>query len=160
MCWCFWQKLTRPNVMPDIGHPIPDMRHMTYITWHTGGGEHCVKIQVPSFNGLRYTVFWRYFQKGSLTELINQLMNDKGVCRTASATPSLLITSGRKKKGNSKHIGKSHLSIDKSIQCKWKIWCSTRKLYPLKLTLQSNFNCNIHATNKTSFCFYESLVQI
>ena len=30
--------------------------------------------------------------KGSLTELINQLMSDEAVCRTAPATPGLLIS--------------------------------------------------------------------
>ena len=50
------------------------------------GGEHCVKISGTS-NGLGFMVFLRFGGKGLLTELIS----DGGVCRTARATPGLLI---------------------------------------------------------------------
>ena len=49
------------------------------------------KFQVPSSNGLGVMMFWRYFHKGWLSDWINESMNDGGVCRTAPATPGLLI---------------------------------------------------------------------
>ena len=46
------------------------------------------KFQVPSSNGLGVMMFWRYFHKGWLS----QQMSNGAVCRTAPATPGLLIT--------------------------------------------------------------------
>ena len=37
-------------------------------------------------------VIWRPGGKGWLAELINESMNDKGVCKKALATPGLLLT--------------------------------------------------------------------
>ena len=59
-----------------------DTWHMTLHTWHMSGGEHCVKIQVPSSNCLGVMVFWRFGGKGWIA---------KCVCRTAPATQGLLI---------------------------------------------------------------------
>ena len=65
-----------------------------------GRGQHAVrwgevnllsKFQHPSTYGLGVNVFWTYFQKGWLSQLINQLISDKGVCRIAPATSGLLM---------------------------------------------------------------------
>ena len=48
------------------------------------------QFQVPNFNGLGVKVFWNIFPK-RMFQLLNQLMGDKGVCRTDPATPGLLI---------------------------------------------------------------------
>ena len=69
-------------------HVIPDKWHVTYDTWKVGEGE---PFQLCISDSLGAKIFWRYFHKGWLTESVNQLMNDKGVCRTAPATPGLLV---------------------------------------------------------------------
>ena len=48
------------------------------------------KFQVPSSNGLEVMMVWIYFHKVLLTLIINEWINDGGVCRTAPATPGLL----------------------------------------------------------------------
>ena len=47
-------------------------------------------FQVPSSYGLGWTVSWIFWTKGSPNESMNKLINDKGVYRTAPATPGLL----------------------------------------------------------------------
>ena len=49
------------------------MGHMSYDKLHLG-----VKV------------FWGYFHKSSVSVLINQWINDRGVCRTALATQGLI----------------------------------------------------------------------
>ena len=68
-----------------------DLRHMTFDTLHTGGGEHCLKISGPYL--LRFAIYdilkiWR--------KRIAQLIDYKGVYRTAPATPGLLTIIGFK----------------------------------------------------------------
>ena len=46
---------------------------------------------IPNSYGLWFMEFWRLGGKGSQTDWLTESINDKGVCRTASATPSLLI---------------------------------------------------------------------
>ena len=70
------------------GHVTLDRWHMTHDTWHVTGVEHCVKCQVLSSNGFGFMVFLRFGGNGSLT----WSFNDKGVCRTAPATPGQLIS--------------------------------------------------------------------
>ena len=53
------------------------------------GGEHCVKIQVPSSNGLENFGVLKIWRKRS-AHLISYSVNHKGVCITALATPGLL----------------------------------------------------------------------
>ena len=69
-------------------HMTCDMWHvtcdMTHHMWHFVGDEHSLKFQVPSFYGSWFRISWRL----GLTESII----DKGVCRTAPATPGLLNT--------------------------------------------------------------------
>ena len=51
------------------------------------------KFEVPSSYGLAVMIFEDWEEEGhGLTYLINKLINDKGVSRTAPATPGLLIT--------------------------------------------------------------------
>ena len=78
----------------DTWHLTPDTWHMTRDMWHmTGGGDvnFLSKFWLPSSYGLGVKVLWRYFHKGSLTDWVSYFMNDEGVCRTAPATPGLLI---------------------------------------------------------------------
>ena len=59
-------------------HGTRDMLWGVIILW---------KFQLPYFYGLWFMLSWRLGGKGWRTEL----MNYKGVCRTAPATPGLLI---------------------------------------------------------------------
>ena len=74
----------------DTWHVTPDTWHLTPDIWHVVGGEH--NCQLSSSFDLGEMMFGRFGGKGWLNELINELMNDKGECRTAQATPGLLTT--------------------------------------------------------------------
>ena len=80
------------HVTLDTWHVTCDMWHMTCDTWQVGGGEPFS----PNFSSLAHVVWeWRCFEdiftKDELpNEWINELINYKGVCRTAPATPGLL----------------------------------------------------------------------
>ena len=50
----------------DTWYMISDMRHMTHDMWHK------IYDKQEGFNDLEVRMFWRYFHKGSLTELINK----------------------------------------------------------------------------------------
>ena len=63
------------------------MWQVTRDTWHITGGEHCVKCLVLGSYGLIFMVFLRFGVEWSVT----QSVNDGSVCRTALATPGLLI---------------------------------------------------------------------
>ena len=68
-----------------------DTWHVTQDTWHvTHDGWREVnlisKIQLPRSYSLGLKMFWRYFHN----DLINELVNDKGVCRTVPATQGLV----------------------------------------------------------------------
>ena len=68
----------------DMWHVTSDIWHATHDLWQVGlGGRWSFS---HNFSSLALTVFeWRCFE-GSVTDLIN----NKGVCRTAPATPGLL----------------------------------------------------------------------
>ena len=71
------------------------MWHVTCDTWqvtHDMWGEVNLlsKFQLSSFYGLGVKVFWIYFNKWWRSQSVNKLINEKGVCRTAPATPGLL----------------------------------------------------------------------
>ena len=80
----------------DMWHATCDTWHVTCDTWNMTGGGRWTFSQNFSFPFL--TVWeWRYFEdfeeKGdSPNQSVSESMNDKGVCRTAPATPGLLIT--------------------------------------------------------------------
>ena len=61
-----------------------DMRHQTHDMW--GEVNLPSKVQLPTSYGLGMKVCCEYFHKGSVSDL----MNDKGVCRKAPATPGLV----------------------------------------------------------------------
>ena len=76
-------------------HVTHDMQRMTHDTWDVTcdmlwGVSILSKIQLPSSYGLGETVFWRYFHKGWISQLVTELMSDKAVSRTTPATPVLL----------------------------------------------------------------------
>ena len=82
----------------DTWHLTPDTWHLTPDMWHLVGDEHPLKI-----SRLLLSLFGRdcalkiFFHKPSLSELMNEWMNElinyEAVCRTAPATPGLLIMS-------------------------------------------------------------------
>ena len=82
------------EVPPDMWHLTPGTWHMTHTIWHVSHdtqevGKIVSKIQVPICNDLGVMMLWRYFHKVWGCEWMNQWINDKGVHRTAPATPGL-----------------------------------------------------------------------
>ena len=81
---------------PDMWHMTYDMSHVTCVIWHTGGDEHCLTISGPYLLWFGCEGVLKILNKRRTTdwmkELINKLINDKCVCRTAPATPGLIIT--------------------------------------------------------------------
>ena len=95
--WYHAQKLY--GVSPLITDPLPYMlRHFVRkksYKWYVSCDTKTVvnillKVQVPSSNGLGVMTFWSLGGKGSVSEWVNWLISDKGVCRTTPATPGLL----------------------------------------------------------------------
>ena len=79
------------HVTCDMWHMTCDMWHVTHDMWQVGGGEPSLKISAPQLlrfpsEGLLKIISQR------MTNGVNELMNDKGVFRTAPATPGLLNT--------------------------------------------------------------------
>ena len=66
-----------------------DTWHVTHDTWC--GVNILSKFQLSSSNGLGFMMLWISGEK-RITQLINQLINDEAVYRTAPATPGLLNT--------------------------------------------------------------------
>ena len=79
----------RWHVTGDRWHLTGDRWQVTRDTWW--GVNILSKFQLPSSNGLGFMMSWRWRGKGWLSDLINESMNDEGVCRAAPATPGLLI---------------------------------------------------------------------
>ena len=80
------------QVTRDRWHVTGDTWQVTRDTWHMThdkqcGMNHLSKFQLSSSSGLGLTVFWIYFHKTS----VSQLLIDEPVYRTARATPGLLI---------------------------------------------------------------------
>ena len=73
---------------PDTWHVSCDVWHMKCVLWQTEGNEHCVKTEGPELLWFGYeSVLKDIFTNH---DLLNQLMNGEGFCRTARATPGLL----------------------------------------------------------------------
>ena len=62
------------------------MWHVTCDIWHMEECEHCPKILGL---GLGVKLYWRFWGKWYVTEWMNELIGDQGVCRAAPATPGL-----------------------------------------------------------------------
>ena len=60
------------------------------------GGEHSLKISAPQLLWFGIDSTLNIFPQ-TITELMNELINDGGDCRTAPATPGLLNISDRVK---------------------------------------------------------------
>ena len=78
------------HVTHDMWHIKCDTWHLTPGTWHRGEVNLLSEFQLPSSYGLGMKVCWRYFCKGWPSHLINELMSNGGVWRTAPASPGLL----------------------------------------------------------------------
>ena len=79
-------------------HMTPDTWHLTLDTWHgtpdmghlTHGGVNILsKFQISSSHGLAVMILWRF--GGKVLSDLSDLISNRGVCRTALATPGLLI---------------------------------------------------------------------
>ena len=89
-------------------HVTQDKWHMTHDMWYMVGGECSLKISAPQLLWFGITVPWIYFHKQWLSGRLNQLINHRGDCRTAPATPFLLIIF--------LEIYSTHLAVD-WLQC-------------------------------------------
>ena len=83
----------------DTWHVTPDTWHMTPNIWDVSRDTQGVmkivsKFQLPRSFGLGVKVSWRFWTKGWLAEWMNESIIDEAVCRTAPATPGLLIRKG------------------------------------------------------------------
>ena len=74
------------HVTCDRWHVTCDMWHMTWDMWQVEGGEH-------SLSSLALTAWeWKFVEDLEEKEQwLNQSISDEAVCRTAPATPGLLI---------------------------------------------------------------------
>ena len=75
-------------------HVTCDTWHVKHYIWHvTRYTQRVVNIVSKLYFSSRLwlMIFGRFGGKGSLNQWMNQSLNDKGVCRTAPATPGLLI---------------------------------------------------------------------
>ena len=68
-------------------HGTRDTWHVTHDKW--GEVNLLLKFKLPSTYGSGVKVFWRYFHKAWLIHSMNELIDYKGVCRTALATQGL-----------------------------------------------------------------------
>ena len=68
----------------DTWHLTPETLHVTPDLWHLVGVNILSKFQLPSSFGSCVMIFWMFDEKGWLTDWISD-------CRTAPATPGLLI---------------------------------------------------------------------
>ena len=80
----------------DMWHVTFDTWHVTHDTWHMACDmlwrvNILSKFQLPSSYGLWFNISWRLGGKGWRTDWLNHV----GVCRTAPATPGLLIIGTR-----------------------------------------------------------------
>ena len=65
--------------------------HVTHDKWR--GGEPALKVSALQLLRFGSKDVWKLFSQRiteSFTKIIKELFNDKGVCRTAPATPGLL----------------------------------------------------------------------
>ena len=77
-------------------HGTCDTWHVTCDTWHVtfnsdrwGEVNLLSKLRIHSFNGQKFRMFWILRGKGWISDWINEWLIDKGVWRTALATPGL-----------------------------------------------------------------------
>ena len=78
------------QVTHEMLHVTHHTSHITHDTWWWV--NILSKFQIPSSYGLGLMMFWRFGGKGWLNQWTNEWISDKGVCRTAPATPGLLIS--------------------------------------------------------------------
>ena len=117
-------------------HVTCDTRIVTHHIWQMVWCEHSLKISAPSSYGLWVMVCWRFREKGSLNEWINQSINDKGVCWTAPATGGLLKVKS----------GTSHITHHILHSCKLKCYYT----FEPSPTMHNYFGA-IHFSNSTTW---------
>ena len=77
------------HITRHMWHVTRDMQHVICdMSW---GVNILSKFQRPSSSGLWFMIFWRLGWKDWMTESMNQWINHEADCRTAPATPGLLI---------------------------------------------------------------------
>ena len=98
-----------PNGWPH-GHGLPTARamafffyiwHVTCDIWHMtlrGRWTLCQNFRSLALMVWKLRWFEEYFHKVSLNQLMNEWISEKGVCKTAPATPGLLKTSRDRKR--------------------------------------------------------------
>ena len=79
------------QVTRDMWHVTRDTLYVTPDTWQVGGGEPSLKISAPYFLRFGIEGLMKIFSQ-IMTYWINEWVNDKGVYKTAPATPGLHIT--------------------------------------------------------------------
>ena len=72
----------------DTRHVTPDMWHMICDMWHIVEGENSLKILAPQFLQFGIDSVLKILNK-RMNEWIDKWINDKGIYRTAPATPGL-----------------------------------------------------------------------
>ena len=87
----FWKKKKEKKVTCDTWHLTRDTWHMTYDTWHVthgGGWKFSQNFSSPAL----MVWDWQYLEYISTNHRwVNESINHGGDCRTAPATPGLLI---------------------------------------------------------------------
>ena len=122
----------------DMWHMTHDMWHVTRDMWHvTLGGRWTFP---RNFSSLALTAWeWKFvediFTKDHWLKLINELMNEEGVCRTAPATLGLLMIA---------HAAAGICIYSNNRNCNFnKYWTTSRfsliKLFRLLSNGSSNF---------------------
>ena len=89
------------HVKSDTWYLTCDTWHMTPDIWHTWGDEYCVNISGPKLLGFGCEGVLKILKEMITDSWINWLINDQVVCRTAPATPGLIITMQECKNQNS-----------------------------------------------------------
>jgi hypothetical protein len=68
------------HVTRETWHMTCDKWHLTCDTWHIGEDKHYLKISIPSSYCFWSMILWRFGGKGSLTEWMNESINQWRSC--------------------------------------------------------------------------------
>ena len=116
------------------------MWHVTCDTWHVTydmllGVNNLSKFQLPSSSGLWFMILWRLRGKGWLTDWLS----NEAECRTAPATPGLLIME------TFKILWHNFFSLTLSSNCvgifKYAMWLKVVGLWNVHKLQKNSFYC-------------------